>query len=89
MLEQEHGLNASDCKRLEESGFYTIESVAFTPKKILLNVKGISETKADKILELGRCRKIDVVASCCILTITLYSIILGTNGIHNGNRVSL
>ncbi len=36
-------------KKLEEAGFYTVESVAFAPKKQLLAIKGISEAKADKI----------------------------------------
>ncbi|CAI9715857.1 repair RAD51 homolog 1 [Octopus vulgaris] len=44
------GISANDCKKLEEAGFYTVESVAFAPKKSLLNIKGISEAKADKIL---------------------------------------
>lgn len=37
-------------KKLEEAGFHTIESVAFTPKKSLAALKGISEAKVDKIL---------------------------------------
>lgn len=37
-------------KKLLENGYFTVESIAFTPKKNLLQVKGISETKADKIL---------------------------------------
>ncbi|KNC53963.1 DNA repair protein RAD51 like A, partial [Thecamonas trahens ATCC 50062] len=36
--------------KLVEGGFHTVEAVAFTPKKTLLNVKGISEAKADKII---------------------------------------
>lgn len=48
---QEFGISASDCKKLEEAGFYTIESLAFTPKKHLITVKGISDAKADKILQ--------------------------------------
>lgn len=47
---QQHGLTAKDCQKLAEAGFNTLESVAFTPKKILITVKGISEAKADKIL---------------------------------------
>lgn len=35
---------------MEEAGYHTIESIAFTPKKCLIAVKGISEAKADKIL---------------------------------------
>lgn len=37
-------------KKLEEAGYHTIESVAFAPKKQLLEIKGISEAKADKLL---------------------------------------
>lgn len=39
-----------DVKKLLEAGYYTVESIAYTPKKNLLNIKGISEAKADKIL---------------------------------------
>lgn len=39
-----------DIKKLQEAGYHTIESVAFATKKHLITVKGISETKADKIL---------------------------------------
>jgi len=45
-----HGIGSSDIKKLEEAGFYTVEAVAFAPKKNLLAIKGISEAKADKIL---------------------------------------
>lgn len=37
-------------KKLVEAGFHTVESVAFTPRKNLLLIKGISEAKCDKIL---------------------------------------
>lgn len=47
---QEFGVSANDCKKLAEAGYHTIESVAFTPKKQLLTIKGISEAKADKII---------------------------------------
>ena len=30
---QEFGISASDCKKLKEAGFHTLESLAFTPKK--------------------------------------------------------
>ncbi|CAO1612621.1 unnamed protein product [Parajaminaea phylloscopi] len=52
---EEFGISSSDCKKLAEAGYYTIESIAFTPKRILCTVKGISEAKADKILaEAGK-----------------------------------
>ncbi|CAO0791847.1 unnamed protein product [Mucor circinelloides] len=44
------GISATDIKKLREGGFYTVESVAYAPKKNLLAIKGISETKADRIL---------------------------------------
>uniref|UniRef100_A0A2K6BBX8 RAD51 recombinase n=1 Tax=Macaca nemestrina TaxID=9545 RepID=A0A2K6BBX8_MACNE len=46
------GINANDVKKLEEAGFHTVEAVAYAPKKELINIKGISEAKADKILTL-------------------------------------
>lgn len=45
-----NGISAADIKKLEEVGFHTVESVAYTPKKNLLAIKGISEAKADKII---------------------------------------
>ncbi|KAI9222960.1 Rad51-domain-containing protein [Blastocladiella britannica] len=49
-LEGFGGISAGDIKKLAEAGFHTIEAVAFTPKKALIEIKGISEAKADKIL---------------------------------------
>lgn len=40
-----------DINKLKEAGFHTVEAVAFTPKKALVIVKGLSENKVDKILE--------------------------------------
>lgn len=50
---QQCGISGSDIKKLEDAGFHTIEAVAYAPKKELLNIKGISEAKADKILVRG------------------------------------
>ncbi|WFD45845.1 RecA recombinase Rhp51 [Malassezia furfur] len=47
---EEFGISASDCKKLKEAGFHTLESLAFTPKKTLVGIKGMSEQKVDKIL---------------------------------------
>lgn len=51
---QEAGISASDTDKLVKAGYHTVEAVAFTPKKQLLTVKGISEAKADKILTEGQ-----------------------------------
>ena len=47
---EESGISAVDVKKLTEAGYYTVESIAYTPKKTILAIKGISEVKADKIL---------------------------------------
>lgn len=53
LIRKEAGINASDTKKLREAGYHTVEAVAFTPKKQLCTVKGISEAKAEKILTEG------------------------------------
>ncbi|XP_024528445.1 DNA repair protein RAD51 homolog isoform X2 [Selaginella moellendorffii] len=48
---QHCGISAVDVKKLREAGFCTVEAVAYSPKKELLKIKGISEAKVDKITE--------------------------------------
>jgi DNA repair protein RAD51 len=50
---EEVGINQSDIKKLVDAGFQTVESVAFTAKKNLIIIKGLTEAKVDKILESG------------------------------------
>ncbi|EPQ60561.1 Rad51-domain-containing protein [Gloeophyllum trabeum ATCC 11539] len=47
---QEAGIHPQDIKKLVEAGLHTVESVAYTPKKQLMTIKGISDQKADKII---------------------------------------
>jgi DNA repair protein RAD51 len=49
---EEHGISAGDIKKLIEAGYNTCEAVAYTPKKALVLVKGLSEAKVDKICEI-------------------------------------
>ena len=80
---QSHGISASDVKKLEDAGFFTIESVAFAPKKNLLAIKGISEAKADKIMVRCSyylfastiCNSIDGVHGILVCMFALYSIV--------------
>ena len=44
------GISAQDIKKLQEGGHYTVESVAYVPRKSLEKIKGISEQKAEKII---------------------------------------
>lgn len=51
---QANGISAADVKKMEEAGYFTVEAVAYAPKKSLLAIKGISEAKADKILVIWK-----------------------------------
>lgn len=51
---QDHGINAADIKKLKEAGLNSAMSVIYTTKKDLINVKGLSEQKVEKILEAAR-----------------------------------
>ncbi|KCZ79458.1 DNA repair protein RAD51 [Anncaliia algerae PRA339] len=45
------GVTTADINKLVEAGYNTVESLAFTPKKQIMNIKGFSEVKAEKILK--------------------------------------
>jgi DNA repair protein RAD51 len=47
------GLTRRDIQLFVDGGYNTVESVAYTPKKNLMEIKGISEQKATKILVEG------------------------------------
>jgi DNA repair protein RAD51 len=44
------GITATDLKKLADAGFTTVESIAFSTRKQLVEVKGISEAKAEKVI---------------------------------------
>jgi len=46
---EKHGINHGDVKKLQEAGYYTVEAVVYAPRKKLCDIKGISETKAEKM----------------------------------------
>ncbi|KAJ7541095.1 hypothetical protein O6H91_10G045700 [Diphasiastrum complanatum] len=48
---QAFGISAADIKKLKDAGLCTVEAVAYSPKKELLKIRGISEAKVDKITE--------------------------------------
>jgi DNA repair protein RAD51 len=53
-LEGVNGLTARDIKLIVEGGFNTVESIAYTPRRALEQIKGISEQKASKLLAEGK-----------------------------------
>lgn len=44
------GINNGDIKKLIAAGYQTVESIAYSTKKTLTAIKGISDVKADKLL---------------------------------------
>ena len=52
-LAQEHGIAASDLKKLLEAGIHTVEGLAHAPKKQLKDIKGLSEMKVEKLKAAG------------------------------------
>ena len=48
---QDTGINSNDIKKLIDAGFNSLESIAYTPKKNLVIIKGLSEVKVDKIIK--------------------------------------
>ena len=54
-LAQEHGVAASDIKKLLEAGIHTVEGLAHASKKSLKDIKGLSEMKVEKLKVAGAC----------------------------------
>ena len=52
-LAQEHGVAASDIKKLLEAGIHTVEGLAHASKKSLKDIKGLSEMKVEKLKAAG------------------------------------
>ncbi|OQR76839.1 meiotic recombination protein DMC1/LIM15-like [Tropilaelaps mercedesae] len=50
-LLQEHGINVSDINKLQGAGICTLRGVQMATRKKLINIKGLSEAKVDKIKE--------------------------------------
>ncbi|CEP12164.1 hypothetical protein [Parasitella parasitica] len=48
---QDHGVQEADIIKLQAAGFYTIDAIAYSPRKMLLAIKGLSEAKVDKIMK--------------------------------------
>jgi len=47
------GLTKRDIQLIVDGGYNTVEAVAYTPRRVLEQIKGISEQKAAKILAEG------------------------------------
>jgi hypothetical protein len=71
-------LTKRDIALIVEGGFHTVESVAYTPRRILEQIKGISEQKATKVLTEG------ILEGCKFMStiLTASSIKARSYGIH-------
>ena len=50
----EHGIAANDIQKLNDAGFFTVESIAHATSRKLADVKGISEAKVTKLKEIAK-----------------------------------
>lgn len=51
---QEHGVNAADIAKLKQGGICTVKGLLMVTKKEILNIKGISDMKLDKMIEAAQ-----------------------------------
>ena len=49
-----NGVSAQDVKKLQAAGFHTVQRVAMATRKELISIRGFSENKADKVLEVAQ-----------------------------------
>ncbi len=51
---QEYGVNAADINKLKSAGICTVKGLLMVTRKELLNIKGISDVKLDKMIEAAQ-----------------------------------
>ena len=51
---QDGGINAADLKKLKDAGIHSAMAVIYTTRKDLCNIRGMSDTKVEKIQEAAR-----------------------------------
>ena len=91
------GISAVDLKKLKDAGLCTVEAIAYSPKKELVQIKGLSDAKVDKIIEAGmpilylsplfnssvfERKKIFQWVACIHLIIGSCSLKIGPHGVH-------
>jgi hypothetical protein len=83
------GLTKRDIQLVMDGGYQTVEAVAYTPRRTLETIKGISEQKAAKILAEGMCAPTPTAFRFSHfdrsgLTI-MHSFKVGAHGLHDRN----
>ena len=58
---QDHGINAGDINKLKAAGICTVKGMLMVTRKELLNIKGISDQKLDKMLEAAQKTEVIII----------------------------
>ena len=48
-----NGISKNDIQHLKDAGYYTVQALSMATRKDLEKIQGISETKANKLLEVS------------------------------------
>ena len=48
-----NGISKNDIDNLKDAGYYTVQALSMATRKDLEKIQGISETKANKLLEVS------------------------------------
>lgn len=51
---QEHNINAADINKLKAAGICTVKGLLMVTRKELLNIKGITDQKIEKMIEAAQ-----------------------------------
>jgi meiotic recombination protein DMC1 len=57
---QEYGVNAADITKLKGAGICTVKGLLMVTRKELLNIKGISDMKIDKMIEAANKQEVNI-----------------------------
>ena len=56
---QDYGVNAADINKLKGAGICTVKGLLMVTRKELLNIKGISDVKIDKMIEAANKQEVN------------------------------
>lgn len=57
---QEHNINAADINKLKAAGICTVKGLLMVTRKELLNIKGITDQKIDKMVEAAQKQEVSL-----------------------------
>jgi meiotic recombination protein DMC1 len=57
---QEYNINAADINKLKAAGICTVKGLLMVTRKELLNIKGITDVKVDKMVEAAQKLEVNI-----------------------------